>query len=280
MELKTKQALEYLKNFGLGFIVALGGGSGQEVNACLPDSWKIGALANDATGGDSAEKLAGSNRALQIIVKVVGAVTNILCGAFKGKFMDFVKGIVGGGKKRFMFVEKKKWFGAKLVKGAVNTAKKVGKTVVKTVKTVAKTVVKVAKDVGNKIKEIAEKFNPVAIFNKIKDGVKDFIAKIKSFFNAKFVKDLIQSIMKCKNAIQTLISNVRKVIQVISALAASSGFSLAPMIVGAICAWREFVKAVDYLKEGITSSGAARWYQFGKFSGQLLVLFGNVGSFK
>jgi hypothetical protein len=263
---RTKQsALDLLKNFGLGFIVALAGGNGPEVNQCLPESWKSDTLANDATGTSAVQRMTASNSALNTVVNVLKYVVMAVCAVYSSRELLTKLWTKLFGRRRRRFISHRKgWWG-----DAWNKTKEVVGGVIDKVKNTVEVVV-------NGVKTVIEVFTNWEKFQEVFQQIKDTIANIKAFFQGKAFQDFMTTLKACAMTLIALALNVKGIVQAVLAITSTAGVALVPMIVGAVCAWEKFIMAVDYFVKGVQTSGTERWYQWGKALGQLLVLFGSV----
>ena len=124
----------------------------------------------------------------------------------------------------------------------------------------------------------SKKYPGESYFQSAKEFIKNTVEKIKTYLKSPGFTALKDSLIKCGPMVLTLKTNVTSIVKATGAILQSGGMALAPMLTTAICGWEEFIKAYDYLKAAVGAVGHERWFQIGKFLGQLLVIMGKEGA--
>jgi len=259
---KSKERKSYLPQWGKGFLTSMGGGDGHSINECLPEKMKSADLAEDNTSDTALDqfvqtegsKLATLTKGLKIAIKA----TCIAIHAPIKKLMS----VIHGGHRRLkrMFIQKKKGIKEKLAEIKKKTKEHFLET-------------------RNKIKDhlhrVTEELQRNEVYCKVRDKVNAFAKKVHDFFNRPVIVELRNKLENCGKTIINLAVNIKNVIKGITVVSSTGGIVLPGMVSSVVCSYEQFERAVEYLKEAIKETEPTKkWVQIGKFSGQMLVLFG------
>jgi hypothetical protein len=276
-------------------IVGVSGQSGNEeqLNSCLPASWKVA----DGEESEAAEDTGDSSK-IDKILDIVSKVINFAC-QFKAPIKKlFGKKLRLYNKKLFiqhMARYKKKWIGSAIKKG-ISKVGKVAKGAVKKVGKVAKGAVKAvgkaAKATGSAIKSAAgavgdwvgKKWEQVKeLGSKAVQGIKNLFAMIKSKIQKFLSSDLVANVKKIVECGKTLKGTIKSTIAVImgiqkkiATITAGGLLGLAKVFIDLVCNFDIFRQAVTTLIKGLKERVVTTKYKLiGEFVG---LLFKAIGS--
>ena len=102
--------------------------------------------------------------------------------------------------------------------------------------------------------------------------------KIVGFFNGSLFKKVLfffNCLIKLKNAAMAVKRNVMNFINAVKKMNNLGGFIY--VLVNAICNWKDFKTAVEFIVSAVKYSGARRFNFFGKAIGALVIAIGKSG---
>ncbi len=272
-----------LYQFALGMVTEATGGV--DLDKCLPAEWKN---ANNSEEGQF-ENNVGSNAPIwQKILGYLGKAIDVMCvvKTVVESLIDFIT----GEEKKFMrrwirlylqgkrvsYLSRRGWFssavswvGDKVTAGA----KAVASGVTAVYKTVKNAVTGAADWIGKKVGQISDAIKNVitGAVEKIYDAFNSIRAKITAFVKS----DLFQKIKTFVICLKTLYQAVKGIIELVKGITekaaqiANFPAGWVGIVIGLICAWKDFAQVIKYIVEGIGASGTKRWNYFGKALGKL-----------
>jgi hypothetical protein len=254
---KRNLVLGSLVAFGIGFIQSFSGGN---LKACL-GGFGSEELQGDATSSGPMKSWLDYNDYFKVIVTIIRTATVIICAFRITEMTNFLKVITGlkGGRRRRVF-NQRGIFG--WVKKGFNHIKD-----------------HVVKKLRSAVQWLKEHIPGLGQVISIVDGfLKIAIAMFKT------VKWIVLRVLKCGLAAFNIMVNFLNIWSAIALLLSATGtfgVTLVPylpvFLQRIICDWERILNAFWYLKNVITARGPkAKSFQFGKFIGQLAVLFGAI----
>lgn len=201
---KIQKRKAIVRAFGEGFLSVLSGG---HLAACI-GSWASTALADDASKDSWVTKWSQSSRAADIIIKVVRAVSRVLCSNHFERLSNFIKEHIFGKRRRFYLEKKSKTKFVEEIKGMVK------------IKDSIKEWIRTAKDYVSRIKDLVKRGiecakGAGAVFSNLRNiitaiTVLTATGGLYAGFWPVFVAKLLCAWEKIINAIQYLVTAVRQ----------------------------------------------------------------------
>ncbi len=271
-----------LYQFAKGFVEEILGGV--SFDSCLPDTWKS---ANGSEEGQFENNVSSYTTTWQKILGYLGKAIDVFC-IVKDVVEKLQNWLINQEKKfirrwvrlylqgRRVSLRRRGWFSDAwtFVKDKVQDgAQAVAKGVSTVYKTVKKEVTDATDWVGQEIGKISD-----AVKKAITDTIENIYDTFKTVKEklAAFVKsDLFQKIKRFVDCLYNLYKAVNNAIQLYKGItekaAAIAAFpvGLVPIIIGLICAWKDFAQIIKYIIEGVNNTGTKRWNYFGKALGKL-----------
>jgi hypothetical protein len=254
-KIRAKGAGSNIWQLCLGMVGSLAGGNHAAIDKCLPKSWRT----SPGDNGSATSNFVASSGPLKIIGKILGGALKLAC-KFKNKIIGFLKGKLSRRRYRREFLA----FEGTMKWGFL---KKVWNKTKRAARSVGRAVSRGASYLWNKA---------VGIFKTIVGAIRSCMRKIQAFFRSKTwltIKKVVSCIGTLRAAGMAVIKNVRGFINAVRTLLTGIP-GIIQVLVGAICNWRAFKQAIDYLINAVKSQGAARWNRIGRFIGQLIVAIG------
>jgi hypothetical protein len=247
---------------------------------CLPASWKAAAPAEEQKAdGD----IADNGGILSKMLTVLKVGISLACKV-KDSIIKFLVGKLGRNKNRrrfFMMMRThkgkrrmKRWLISSIT-SAYNAVASAASSAYNGVKDGLTYVAgKVVEAGAYVVKGLLA--GAAAIFNGVVSLIREIKAKIQAFFASDLYKNIvwfINCVKLLKAAAIAVKDNIIGFIDAIKTL--MTGWAgVIEVLVNAICNWESFKSAIDYMIAGIKNQGPARWNQFGRFLGQLIVAIG------
>jgi hypothetical protein len=234
---------------------SLAGGNHAAIDRCIPKSWRTRVGDN----GSATSNFVASRGPLQIIGRILGNALKLAC-KFKNKIIGFLKGRLSRRRWRREFLAYEGTMQWGWARKAWRRTKRVARRAARAVRRGASWLWRRA----------------LGIFKRIVGAVRSCMRKIQAFFRSRTwltIKRVVSCIGTLRAAGLAVIRNVRGFINAVRTIL--SGIpGIITVLVGAICNWRAFKQAIDYLINAVRSHGAARWNRIGRFIGQLVVAIG------
>jgi len=134
---------------------------------------------------------------------------------------------------------------------------------------------KAAEAVAKAVKEFALKF--LDIFKKIAESIRKVIETIKNFLNSDLFHKILHffdCVKSFKAAGSAIVQNIKNFLKSMKKLAQGWKGAI-EVLINAICQWRSFKQAIDYLLTSIKIGDQLKKMNFfGQFFGQLIVAIG------
>ncbi len=258
---------------------------GVDINKCLPKSWKA---ANTADEGQFSKDMAPTDsfwsKLGKVFVSTIGTAIDAFC-----LVKDLVKKIetllIDDEKKkkrrwRRYFLQGKRrnrrdWWDSvtstvskEIDSAAANIAKGVT-SAYQTLPDAAAAAADWAKKTADEVEASVKK----AISGGIQDAYELFVTmrkKWEAFLKSDFYKNL-KAFYECYKEVKSAKPHVDKLIKGIGEklkLIANWPSGFVTLIIGLICAWKDFVPVINYINEGVKASGEKKWNFFGKAVGK------------
>ena len=215
-------------------------------------------------------KFTSNNFALEKVMPVLKIALLVVCLKFLGKLTKWIKLLF---IKRRIFLQRRVF----LQRNELKVHKKGITSKVATTKSkIAEQIKKGEKKIEIHAKKAGKEIDGFIDLEKNREKLKSLIDNIKEW--GKKALKTIEKLSKCHLAMGNLAYNLQSVAAVITTLVTTGGAGLAPLLVLALCNWRDFINAFKFFKAMVDPENdkTQRILQFGKFMGQLLLIFGHT----